>query len=237
MCDLTAKPFNLFSGNILKIIALIAMTFDHIGFLLLPQYQILRIIGRVAFPIFSYMIAEGSRYTKNRTKYLIIMVVFGVAFQIVYYVADRSLFQGVFISFSLGIALIFAIENAIKRKNLLSVIIAVILLVFVGFVCIGLPKILSDFGFEIDYGIFGVLLPVFAYFMPNKLFKLVGVAVALVGMSLIMGGRQWYSLIAVLLLAFYNGERGKYKMKSLFYLYYPVHLAIIYAIDNFGVLN
>ena len=56
------------NGNQLKIIALIAMTLDHIGKMLLPGFTILQIIGRLAFPIFAYMIAEGCRYTKNRKK-------------------------------------------------------------------------------------------------------------------------------------------------------------------------
>ena len=47
------------TGNQLKLIALITMTIDHIGYILLPQYRILRIIGRLAFPIYAYMIAVG----------------------------------------------------------------------------------------------------------------------------------------------------------------------------------
>lgn len=209
------------------------MTFDHIGFLLLPQYPILRIIGRVAFPIFSFMIAEGCRYTKNRAKYLITIAVLGITFQVVYFIADNSFFQGVFVSFSLGIALIFAIDNAFKRKTVWSVLIAVLMIGFIGFVCLWLPKILSHTDFEIDYGIFGVLLPVFVYFTPGKVGKLIGLTAAITGMSMMMGGIQWYALISVLLLALYSGERGKYKIKNLFYLYYPLHLIVIYCIDIF----
>ena len=57
------------SGNQLKIIALIAMTIDHIGLQFLPHVTILRIIGRLAFPIFAYMIAEGCLHTRNRRRY------------------------------------------------------------------------------------------------------------------------------------------------------------------------
>ena len=56
------------SGNQLKIIAAISMTVDHLGFILFPSLIILRIIGRIAFPIFAYMIAEGCRYTKNEKR-------------------------------------------------------------------------------------------------------------------------------------------------------------------------
>lgn len=224
------KSFNVLSGNSLKIIALIAMTIDHIGYLLLPQYPILRIIGRISFPIFSYMIAEGCRYTKNRTRYLLTIFGLGLVFQVVYYVADKSLLQGIFISFSLGISLIFSIENFLKRRTICSITIVAFVIGFVVLVCIILPNILSYTNFKIDYGIFGVLLPVIVYFMPDKFSKLIGLTVAIIGMSLMMGGRQWYALIAVLILALYNGERGKLKIKNFFYLYYPLHLVVIYCL-------
>ena len=52
------KKFGL-TNNQLKIIAMVSMLFDHVGKELLPQYTVLQIIGRLAFPIFAYMIAEG----------------------------------------------------------------------------------------------------------------------------------------------------------------------------------
>ena len=58
------------TGNQLKIIAMICMTVDHVGFILFPKQEIFRIIGRLAFPIFAYMIAEGCRYTRNYGRYL-----------------------------------------------------------------------------------------------------------------------------------------------------------------------
>ena len=61
------------SGNQLKLIALAAMTIDHIGAYLIPDMVIFRIIGRIAFPIFAYMLAEGCRYTRNRMKYMLVL--------------------------------------------------------------------------------------------------------------------------------------------------------------------
>lgn len=58
------------SATALKIIGMIAMTIDHIGYFLFPQIEAFRIIGRIAYPIFAYMIAEGCRYTRNKVKYL-----------------------------------------------------------------------------------------------------------------------------------------------------------------------
>ena len=59
------------TSNELKLFALVVMTVDHIGALLLPQYSVLRIIGRLAFPIFAYMIAEGCAHTSSRLRYFL----------------------------------------------------------------------------------------------------------------------------------------------------------------------
>ena len=68
--QIQTKKFAGLTGNQLKLLALIAMTCDHVGLQLLPQFIILRIIGRLAAPLFAYMIAEGCRYTHDRGRYL-----------------------------------------------------------------------------------------------------------------------------------------------------------------------
>ena len=70
------SPFGL-TGNLLKLIAMLTMTIDHIGVILLPQYRILRIIGRLAMPIYAFMIAEGCHYTHDRRAYFLRL--FGLA--------------------------------------------------------------------------------------------------------------------------------------------------------------
>ena len=52
--------------NVLKIIAFVAMVIDHIGTVLFPDYVIFKIIGRIAFPIFSFFVAEGYFYTRSK---------------------------------------------------------------------------------------------------------------------------------------------------------------------------
>lgn len=64
--QIQTKKFAGLTGNQLKLLALFAMTCDHVGLQLLPQFIILRIIGRLAAPLFAYMIAEGCRYTHDR---------------------------------------------------------------------------------------------------------------------------------------------------------------------------
>lgn len=81
------------SANVLKMIALITMTIDHVGLMLLPDYEWMRAVGRIAFPIFAFMIAEGCRYTRDRKRYLSQIAILGIGMQIVF-----LLFQALCIS-------------------------------------------------------------------------------------------------------------------------------------------
>lgn len=216
------------TGNQLKIIAMIAMTCDHVGLQLLPQFGFLRIIGRLAMPVFAYMIAEGCRYTHDRKQYLWRLLILAFVCQTVYFAAMGSLYQCILVTFSLAVCLIYGIDNALKRRDTASVLGALGLLGAVWTVCVVLPGYLSGTDFDIDYGIWGVLLPVLIYFgTPKGLFLTVG----LVLLALESGGKQWWALAAVPLLMCYNGQRGKLPIGKLFYIYYPLHLAVIYGLS------
>ena len=78
------KPFRL-TGNQLKLIAMVAMTADHVGLQLLPQVGFLRILGRLAMPLYAYMIAEGCRYTRSRKRYFLSIALMGLLCQLVYF--------------------------------------------------------------------------------------------------------------------------------------------------------
>jgi hypothetical protein len=83
-------------------------------------------------------------------------------------------------------------------------------------------------GCSIDYGFKGILLPVFISLGINKQQKVLGAAVGTFYLAL---GKtsQWYSLLALPLLALYSGQRGKGNYKYLFYIYYPLHLVAIHG--------
>ena len=112
------------TGNQLKLIAAIAMTLDHVGLMLLPNYGILRIIGRLAFPIYAWMIAEGCRYTRSYAKYLGLIAAFAAVYQAVYYVALGSLYQGIFVTFSMAIALIGLLKWAKEKGGMIRWLLA-----------------------------------------------------------------------------------------------------------------
>lgn len=226
----TKTKFSGLTGNQLKIIALIAMTLDHIAVQLLPQIRLFRIIGRLAFPIFAFMIAEGCRYTKNRKKYLGSMALLALACQIVYYIAAGSLYMCVLVTFSLSIVLIYVLDYAISKRTAPSVFAAIIAFSAVYIICEILPYLLGSTDFYVDYGFWGVMLPAAVFLGKTRLKQLSLACIALGFLCISIQGIQWFSFLALILLAMYNGQRGRLKMKYLFYVYYPLHLAVIYAI-------
>ena len=219
------------TGNQLKLIAVIAMTVDHVGMELFPQYPILRIIGRLAHPIFAYMIAEGCRHTRSMPRYLGGVALSAVVCQIVYLVAMGSVYQCILVTFSLSIGLIWLIQNAREKKTAAACGAAAAGFVLAVFICEGLPRLLSGTDFRVDYGIVGVLVPVLIYLGKGRRESFLMAALGLVCLSAVYGIAQWFSLLALPLLALYNGRRGKWKMKAFFYLYFPAHLLALHIIQ------
>lgn len=217
----TQTKFGL-TGNQLKLIALITMTVDHIGMLLLPQITVLRIIGRIAMPLYAYMIAQGCRYTHDRRRYFLRLAGLALVCQIVYYFADRSLYQCILVTFSMSVLCIRAVDTA-RRKGGAFWMLAAAALLGAWAVCELLPVKIS--GFWVDYGFFGVLLPVILYYFGKK-----GIAPGMLLLCLSIGDLQWWALAAVPLMLLYNGQRGSRSLGWMFYLYYPLHLAALYGV-------
>ncbi|MCC8192366.1 MAG: conjugal transfer protein TraX [Ruminococcus sp.] len=221
------------SQNMLKIIAAVCMVIDHIGAELFPDLTILRIIGRLSFPLFSYFIYEGCKYTHNKLRYFFQVFALGILCIIGYYVYSREIFLNVLITFSLSICVLYVVKffkgkasGSVGRGALGAVLsIACILAVYV--LCSWM---------RVDYGFFGIMLPVFAEIFDdgskqNKVMPLAGFSIGLLLLAIDRGGTQYFGLFAIVLLALYSGERGKWRMKYFFYWFYPLHLIVIGAIS------
>lgn len=219
------------SNNQLKVIAMIAMTLDHVGAYLLPQVTWLRIIGRLAFPIYAFMIAEGCRHTRSMGRYFSSLAVMAAVCQIVYFVAMDSLYMCIMVTFSLSVGLIWLQQNAEKQNTLFSRILAFAGFLTAFFLCEILPKLLPHTDYCVDYGFIGVLVPVVIYGAKDKASRIVSCLLALVCLAAFSDKLQWWSLLAVIPLLFYNGQRGKWNMKWFFYLFYPAHLLVIHGIS------
>lgn len=220
------------TNNQLKMIAVISMTIDHIGHILFPQVQWLRLVGRLAFPIFAYMIAQGCRHTRSMGKYLGSMAATALVCQLVMFVFAGSLYQTVLVTFTMSIGLIWLLQKLKQEQSFLWALMTALGCAGAYVVCNVLPELLWHTDYSVDYGLIGVLIPVAVYLGTTKSRQLLFLALGLVALALdpYVWEGQWLALLSVLLLALYNGQRGKWKLKWFFYLYFPVHFACLYGI-------
>ncbi|MCL2578226.1 MAG: conjugal transfer protein TraX [Defluviitaleaceae bacterium] len=232
------------SAFTLKIIALITMLIDHIGAIIPEAFgfeptgiNFFRVIGRVAFPIFAYLIAEGFRHTKNRGKFLTRLGIFALISEIPFDLAlneNINFFAktNIFYTLFLGGAAIITYEYIRGDKKTLDI--------FAFFPVIGFMWLAN--ALTTDYGALGVAFIFCMYAVNHKKLRLAVMAffcVLLQSFIVILLLRGEISniptihllllpttLIPVLLFAFYNGERGA-NFKWLFYIAYPAHLAVL----------
>ncbi len=208
------KGLNTFT---LKMIAIVSMVIDHVGHIFFPEAMIFRIIGRMSFPIFAYVLAEGFHYTKDVKKYLLRLGLFALLSEIPYDLAIMGSVlefshQNVFFTLFFGVLMLYVMS---RMKNMLMQYAVVLVAVFV---CRFLHT---------DYRSIGVLLVfIFYVFRQRKAEKLLIVGLIFLGLT---GGLQLYALLALPLIALHNGEQGT-KMKAFFYLFYPAHLLILYLV-------
>ncbi len=237
------KQSGLISAFVLKILACVFMFIDHFGVAIFPQYQIFRIIGRLAFPIFAFFISEGCYYTKNRLKRFLNVAVLGIICETVYVIYDGQFYGNILLTFSLSILLIYALDEI--KKNIFSKNTAKTTLFCILF--LSLIAFSYTLKSTLDYGFFGILTPVFLSFCDykegnhpeyfkylfNKITRLAVFAFSLVLVSMQKTAMdiQIVSLFSLIPLALYNGKIGKYKLKYAFYLFYPIHLLVIEAIS------
>ncbi len=210
---------------------MVTMLLDHMSKFLLPQYSFLVIIGRISFPIFAYMIAEGCTHTKNRSKYLLSILCLSMICQIGFWVVSASLYMNILVTFALSVITIYSIDFFVKKKNFSSAVLLILELYTVIFLCFFLKDIISSTDFKIDYGFLGVMLPVAVYYLPKKSWKIICTAVILCFMAITSYNLKLYALLSIPFLAVYNGKRGKANLKYLFYIFYPTHFVIIYGIE------
>lgn len=201
----------------LKCIAIITMTIDHIGAILFPQVLWLRYVGRIAFPIFCFLLVEGYFHTRNIEKYLLRLGVFACISEIPYDMAFRGNvldmeYQNVFFTLFLGVGMMYYLERYRETgKKLLCVLLTM-----------WLANTLS-----VDYGYKGILLIAIYYFLRGQKKEKMLLAAC---WNLLWGKIQSFGALATLLLMNYHGEKGR-SMKYFFYAFYPIHLLILYGIS------
>ncbi len=221
------------SGFVLKVIAMLTMLIDHTGAILLinsPYYMYFRMIGRLAFPIYCFLLVEGFYQTSNVKKYLKRLGIFALISEIPFDLAFANKTtstgflesQNVFFTLYIGLLVIYLMSlvpkkypTDIMKQNMINF----------GILVMGCftSKLLGT-----DYDILGVLLIVCFYlFRSNKLLLTVFVLLLNYGMS---GSLQALATISMVFIWFYNGKKGQKINKYIFYAFYPLHILILVLI-------
>lgn len=247
--DNSYNRIGFLSGSTLKIFACVFMLIDHVGLVFYnynPEvFEVFRIIGRLAFPIFAFFIAEGTKYSKHKWQRLATIFSIGIVFFLFYYFYNGYLYGNIFLTFSISILLDLFLYRC--KKNLLTKpnkILGIGMLAAFAATVVLAYQLYSLIRFE--YGFFGMLLPVMINMtnfkdieISHNINKLdnhwVKILILIIGSVLLsidgrMGVIQYYCLLAVIPLAFYNGKPGCKKLKYVFYIFYPAHLIIIEGI-------
>lgn len=235
----------------LKWIALIAMVLDHTAKVLLPAigwfpgFQIVQIgmiaLGRLAFPIFAWFVAEGCGQTKNISRYALRLLLFGalaeLPFQLCFnfYLPLEFGFHNVMFTMFLAVAAI-GIAQTLEKRGLPAQAAKLI----PAAVSIGLGMWL-----ETDYNGWGVALILGLYYLSNQKARLMFLAMWVTVFQLLWHSYtgwafRWLNrylfywlggLLTAPLLSFYQGEPGR-RCKWLFYWFYPVHLGLLWLLSR-----
>lgn len=204
------------NGFILKMIAVVTMLIDHIGAVLYPGDMIWRYIGRIAFPIFVFLLTEGFAHTKDAKKYGMRLFVFALISEIPFDLAIHGTVlefsgQNVFFTLWIGLLMLMILEH-FRGKIPLQVLTAVLCM-------------LAAYLLRTDYDYKGILLIlVFWLFRGQPVRRLIGFAAVVL---LLFEPIEYFALLAYIPILLYNGKRGL-PLKYLFYIFYPAHLSCLY---------
>ena len=226
------QRYRVLNGFHLKLIAVCTMFIDHMGDTLFPGVMWLRCIGRVAFPIFCFLIAEGCVHTHDRKKYALRLLVFAVLSEIPFnLMTGRAVWnpydQNVLWTLLAGAAVCWLMDGALKRRTAPA------------FVLTGAAMVAAFWLLEVfctDYGGWGMLLVAMFYGVRRAPYgqaakmaaQAVGLAFFCIG---VMGGVtiELWALTALVPIWLYNGQRG-FSHKAVqygFYAFYPLHILIL----------
>lgn len=225
------KKIQFLSGAWLKLIAIISMLADHINKALIYPYlvsahgylavlsNIFDIVGRIAFPLFCFMLVEGFFKTRSRKKYLLNLALFGVISEVPFDMFTTASFfnmnwQNIMFTLALVLITIWIID-ALKAKMQSK---PKVLWYLVSFIIVAVMSIISML-LSLDYEHHAILIGYFFYLFHDMPLFAIPFGYAS------MYNEPW-ALLGFGLTLTYNGERGK-QNKMLNYLFYPAHLLIL----------
>lgn len=216
------------SGSALKVIAVLSMVADHCAYYLMEHgtllYEVMRCFGRIAFPVFAFLISEGVRHTRNRMKYFLQLLGFAVVSEVPWYLLNGSDgTHNVLFTLALGVMALAAFE-ALKKDGVLC-----------GAVILSIAGFATWSG--VDYEWRGILMMVVFYLLGNissPSFPSGRKAQLFCTFPLMMHYGIIGALLACGMITSYDGTHGFIHGKVAkygFYAFYPVHMVFFYCIS------
>lgn len=214
---------------ILKIVGVITMLFDHVGDAIIGKFSFCNLIGRISFPIFAFQAVQGYIYTKDFKRHMLKLFIFACISQIPFMLflstfTEEIFTLNIFFTLFLGLLALFVYDKC-KNKVL-------------GFLFVIFTSIIAYF-IHVDYGVFGILLMFFFYFFKDKKIPMAITTIVLCFLrfvpDIIDTPVLWYiyiqcaifTALSLIFILFYNKKEGP-KAKYFFYIFYPLHLLILY---------
>lgn len=238
------------SSFVLHIIAMSLMLCDHLWGSFLANFAWLGYLGRIAFPIFAFMLVEGFVHTGSRKKYALRMLVFALISEIPFnLLMEHRVFnpfhQNVLWTFLIGIGMMSLYEKIKMHKHLPVRFLLYVLVTFAGYFC-------GFIGF-VDYFGYGILMVALFYFTRTEstmmlwqrmvVWVIQAAAMYWINCEMMMGMmipitvfglsfevyKQGFAMLALPVIWLYNGKQGAYNktIKNVYYWFYPVHLLIL----------
>lgn len=216
------------SSALLQLTALLTMAIDHAGYRLFPGTELMRMIGRVSFPLFVFMLTEGFARTSDRGKYLSRLAAFALLSEIPYKLFTsggrwmesliRDPMSNVFFELLLIFTALWGIKLAAERGW-----------PFYGITA--LSVVLAE-AFGTMYGIYGVLMGIFFCVFRDRRWLCAVSLIVLTGLYCWQHGSmfQIYAVFAAVPIFLYNGRQGRRLPRYFSYIFYPAHLLVIYGI-------
>ncbi len=243
------------TGSTLKIVAMIAMLIDHVGAVIFARmlmatglgeldqtntevvmawvstnadvygaYTLCRMIGRIAFPIFCFLLVEGFLHTSDKIKYAIRLAVFALVSEIPFDLAFQSKvlefgYQNVGFTLLFGFLGMIALEY-VEKKEIQNIVTKSLFQILAALIVMAAAQFLRT-----DYGATGVMAILLFYILRNNRFYQIAA-----GCLLFL--QEMSALFGFLPILAYNNKRGL-NVKWVFYIFYPLHLLILFAICYF----
>lgn len=227
-----SKKIAVLDNFTLKVIAILAMLVDHVAVIFGSHIANdvvvqMRIVGRIAFPIFAFLLVQGFIHTSNRTNYLARLLGFGMGITLILAFLSSFGIQvptqlNIFITLGIGFIAMWFIHEYWETSKLVTIIIT-------GGILLAADLI------HADYGAYGVATIVIFYITRNKKIWMNIGFIALTALTVFVETMRYsnasilqiYAIAALLLLNLYSGEKGKLNLKYFFYLFYPVHFVVL----------